>query len=853
MTADEFVPLDECSSAADVAARLAPSGLATTPRQQTRLLALSRAGVRLSWAALEVALTEAPAALMSSLWLQYPLPSDALSAELQPAGLGLRARPDGVDLLSSDELWMLGQERGGALAVTQQAALEQVMVGGSGDDDLPASWRVVADAEDDSRILEQLRSGFRQAQKLGQNPAPLIWLALKRRRPVVTAEAARLVREHLDPDLGRHLEALFSLHPGTAAEALRSLQRLPRLDPAFLVGLLRILWAHAELRPAILALVAQLQPNWVERPELILDWWEELLAACGILEPEQVQTLAQATLDFGRAGVPVTLLLERRLERGVSRAERLLAGWLLAALGSTSDTLLEQGLALAREPHLSGQPLSRVQSILAALGESALDRLLEPALFAALEPDMRAWSVAQALESPAHVELGLARALDEVAEGSRRMLLELARLNLDLARLEVSDPALRQQLSGVLEAEIPFLEEPTESWAVRWHTRLDPEVLERLFRATRRDGESGSRSFPARLESWAKHCRLADHTPWPEQVELLMGLAQGQMRAEVGSAWALLAACRELDESVRQRLLLCLAELAAHFPEEWPLWWQSLQQSEHSPTRDRAEADLLGTLEQPDTPRNTLESCLAVTLACAERWAAVGGLLRGLSRRLLFAPPAPRPEELLRWALEAADEGDGTQRSLAWDATQREQALLTLGRLALRTDLDEGTSRAVRVRIWNFVLDWLDDLRGGRKGGSYDLRVMPLWSVCRALMPVPPGERNLCDRAAEAVFQLHDTAPDRLRLLTHGDLFGFLLDWALNAPEEDLAVAGERQPRLVSLMSDLLAGSDRDYKPVALGYLTSTPAERFLEPWATEWRRLRQRWQGWLYGVTPSA
>jgi len=202
------------------------------------------------------------------------------------------------------------------------------------------------------------------------------------------------------------------------------------------------------------------------------------------------------------------------------------------------------------------------------------------------------------------------------------------------------------------------------------------------------------------------------------------------------------------------------------------------------------------------------------------------------------------PQQRLRWALAGDSEGDGVFLAQSWDAEQRDLALGLLGRLAQRPDLSDELRRPLRVRCWQFLRDWLDGVARG--GDSYQHRSMPLWTTARQLLPqTSEAESELVDDLCESVIGLQGSCPERLRLLTHGDCLGFLLDWAL-ATSQDQALLRQRQ--LLALLQQLLATSDRDYRPVVVGYLVALPTEHLHPGMQAEWLRLRQRWEGWLYG-----
>ena len=377
----------------DVQQRLKEAGLSASPRLATRLLALQQRLLRLTWSALESLLSDSQSLLMRPEWLLQPLPLELLVAELEPAGLVLRQRHGSLEVLSSDELWLESQETALVPLATQAVAHAMVSPTRPGAvDDWPDSWRVVSDAEETSRILEHLRSAFRQVRAQGGSPAPLLWLALKRKRSEVTREVARLTHEYLDADAGRQLEALFSPIGHVANAALKQLrQNLHHWDPAFLVGLLQILWEQTELRPSILDVVEEMTARWQERPELILAWWEDCLAEAANLEPMLVQRLAQITLHWARLGLDVVPSLLRRLQKGLALAERMLASWLLGQLdlqGEDRQLLLEQAWELAAEPGLGGQSLVRVEQILSNLGYEAIAPLLDEGRFLRLQPDL---------------------------------------------------------------------------------------------------------------------------------------------------------------------------------------------------------------------------------------------------------------------------------------------------------------------------------------------------------------------------------------------------------------------------------------------------------------------------------
>lgn len=848
MLSEPFCNLEGCLSPVDVQQRLKEAGLSASPRLATRLLALQQRQVRLTWSALEVLLSEQQAALMRPEWLQQPLPAELLSADLEPAGLVLRQRHGSLEVLSSDEVWLESQET--ALVPLASEAVAQAMVRPSRPgtvDEWPDSWRIVADAEETSRILEHLRSAFRQVRAQGGSPAPLLWLALKRKRPEITREVARLTHEYLDADAGRQLEALFSPVAHLAVAALKQLrQNLSHWDPAFLIGLLQILWDQSELRASILDVVEEMTARWQAEPELVLAWWEDCLAQAAQLEPALVQRLAQITLHWARLGLPVVPSLLRRLQKGLALAERMLASWLLGQLelqGDERQLLLEQAWALAAEPGLSGQALVRIQQILCNLGYEAIAPLLEETRFLRLQPDLRCWLVGEAmgwrdLRRPAEM-----RALQELATGSRRMLRQLSGQQWQL-EFEVEDQ-LRWTLASFLEQEIPHLEDPDDSWAIALLVQLDPEILTRQFLQARRDAELHSRAFPVRLETLAKHCAASDRPPSAERLEFLLEASHGNSeRPEMWRSWAIFLSCPSFPQEMRGLVIEHLEQGKELFPQLWPEWWEQIQRSPSVAVSSAAELDIQEVLVENQAARSTVQAVLVTLGRRVAFWHQAQELVKALSRRLLFLPVERSPQQRLRWALAQDSEGDGILAPQAWDAEQRDLALGLLGQLAQRVDLGEDLRRPLRVRCWQFLRDWLEGVARG--GDSYQHRSMPLWTTARQLLPnTTAAEQQLVDELCETVIALQESCPERLRLLTHGDCLGFLLDWALSAPEQ---LAMVRQRQLLVLFQQLLATSDRDYRPVVVGYLVNLPGERLHPGMQAEWLRLRQRWEGWLYG-----
>ncbi len=848
MLSEPFCNFDGCASPVEVQARLKEAGLSASPRLATRLLALQQRLIRLTWSALEVLLAEGQTQLMRPEWLQQPFPLDALALELEPAGLVLRQRRGSLEVLSSDEVWLETQET--ALVPLASDSVAQAMVRPSRPgsvDEWPDSWRIVADAEDTSRILEHLRSAFRQVRSQRSSPAPLLWLALKRKRPEVTREVARLTHEYLDADAGRQLESLFSPVGHVAANALRQLrQNLSNWDPAFLVGLLQILWDQSDLRLPILEVVEDLTGRWQEQPDLILGWWEDCLAQAADLEPLLVQRLAQITLHWARLGLDVVPSLLRRLQKGLALAERMLASWLLGQLdlqGEDRALLLEQAWALAAEPGLGGQSLVRVEQILSSLGYEAIAPLLDEQRFLRLQPDLRCWLVGEASRWPELKRVAELRALQELGTGSRRMLRQLSGLGW---RLEFAvEEDLRWTLASFLEQEIPHLEDPDDTWAIALLVQLDPEILTRQYTQARRDAELQSRAFPVRLETLAKHCAASDRPPSLERLEFLLAASHSNSeRPEMWRSWAILLSCPSFPEQMRSLVIEHLEQGKEAFPQLWPEWWEQIQRSLSIIVSSAAELDIQEVLTDDQSGRATVQAVLETLGRRVASWHRAQDLVKALSRRLLFLPVERSPQQRLRWALAGDSEGDGVFLAQSWDAEQRDLALGLLGRLAQRPDLSDELRRPLRVRCWQFLRDWLDGVARG--GDSYQHRSMPLWTTARQLLPqISAAESELVDDLCESVIGLQGSCPERLRLLTHGDCLGFLLDWAL-ATSQDQALLRQRQ--LLALLQQLLATSDRDYRPVVVGYLVALPTEHLHPGMQAEWLRLRQRWEGWLYG-----
>jgi len=853
MLEGQFCSFEGCLGLGDAQLRLQQGGLSASPTLATRLLLLERSGIRLSWSALEGLLGESQAILKLPLWVQQPLPLADLRELLMPIGLRLRpSREQGFEVISSDEEWLESQETALVPLASQELVMAMVTPTHQGLDSWPESWRIVSDSEDVGRILEHLRAAFRMARGQGRKTAPLLWLALKRRIPEVTREVARLTREFLDADAGRHLEALFSSPSSLALNALRQLkgQNLQNWDLPFLVGLLTILWGQPDLREAILELLEELTPSWQEHPEWILGWWEECLAEASRLDSKLVQRLAQITLHWARLGLDLVPLLIRRIQRGLAMEERLLASWLLGQLELDSlqrTQLMEQAWELASEPGLSGPSLLRVEHILANLGQEALAPLLGSERFPRLQADLRCWVVGEALNFADLRPAAQLCALTELAAGSRRMLRHLANLDWKLSQpgVEALDESLRWSLAGFLEQEIPHLEDPDDAWAIAFLVQLDPEILERQYHQAQRDAELNSRAFAVRLETLAKHCAASDRPPEPARLEKLLEASPHHAeRPEMWRAWALLFSCPTLESELRPAILEFLTQGCLRFPQLWPEWYEQVQKSHRPDIRAWAEDQLLCILKDSQAPRQTVQAALESLQRRVDHWSQPQSMVRCLSQRLLFLPASLSPQQRMRWALAQDSEGDGVMTPQAWDAEQRDLALALLGRLALRPNLEEGLRRPVRVRCWQFLLDWAEAV--GKGGDSYQHRSMPLWTTARLLLTqIHEAEWELVDGLAERVMDLHGSCPERLRLLTHGDCLGYLLDWSLLSPPEKLS---SRQRQVLHLLQELLITSDRDYRPVAVGYLVSLKPEQLHPAIQGDWQRLRQRWEGWLYG-----
>jgi hypothetical protein len=843
---EQFCNLQGCLSLAEAQQRLEAGGLRATPRQMTRLLALTQAGLWFSWSALEGLLAEAASLLMDAGWTQLAAERERLSEACLQYGMSLREHSGRLEILSQDELWMESQElalvpqlesQRGALAMRSGEGL-------AGLSQWPDSWKIVADAEDSARILEHLRSAFRSLRQQGQSPGPLLWLALKRRRPEVTREVARLTYEYLDADAGRQLEALFSHQAVAALKQLR--QRAAQgWDLTFLVGLLQILWDQPELQADICDLLEALADSWLLRPELILGWWEEVLSQVDRLDTGVVQRVAQLNLEWQARGLPLRALWIRRLQRGLSLSEKLLTGWLLCQSDLSEQEwpdIQQAAIELSCQPHLTGQSLVRVCQMLQQLGPSAWMTMLSPEVFAQLQEDVRCWLVKVSIPLPELASLANQRALDELLQGSRLMLRQLG--TLEWQPPENLEDDLYWRLVGFLEAEIAHLEEPDDSWVIALLVRLDPEVLQRLYQLASRDAQLESRAFPARLHSLVKHAAATDR-PLHEGVlgQLLEASPGYHKRPEIWKSWAHLFRAPGLSEEFRQRLCEQLKERALSHPDLWPYWLGEIQASPVASWRDWAEAQMLQLLQRTEVSRLALQNLLVVLEERLSHWSQPSQLAQALSRILLFLSAPPTPQQQLRQALSRQAEGDGILQPLAWDVEQRDIALNLLGQLSLLSGLEESLARALRIRCWQFLRDWLEGVRQG--GDSYQHRSMPLWTPARRFLSVVQGgEEQLVDDLAELMLSLQTSCPERLRLLTHGDALGFLLDWGVRSCAGEMA----RQRQVLTLMQQLLLESDRDYRPVAIGYLLSVEAQAWHPAIASEWKRLRVRWEGWLYG-----
>lgn len=851
MLQEQFCNLEGCISLTEAQQRLQGGGLSASPRHTTRLLAFQQRGIRLTWSALEVFLQEAQSLLMRPEWLQSPLPVSSLQQMLEPAGLFLRESGGSCEVLSSDELWLESQET--ALVPLATQSLVQAMSGSGGafaGDSWPDSWRVVADAEDSSRILEHLRSAFRQLRAQGASPAPLLWLALKRKRPEVTREVARLTHEYLDADAGRHLEALFSPRWQHSMAALRQMLApggMDGWDIAFLVGLMQILWEQPELRPTLLDLIEHLTPRWLEQPSWILPWWEDCLAQSQHLDGTLVQRLAQISLLWARLGIDLVPPLLRRLQKGLSLEEKLLAAWLLSQLslkGEPGHLLLEHALLLAFESPLSGQALVRVQTILLNLGGEALVRLLEPLHFQRLDIELACWLVGEARKVETLALQAEATALRTLARGSRRMLRQMSAMGWLPQSQGQLEEDMRWNLIGFLEQELPYLEPPDDEWAIALLVQLDPPVVDRIFRKALQDRENSSRALPGRLHLWAQHCAAADQAPETWQIERLLGAGQlFPERPEVWLSWALLLRCSQIAAESQEILWEQLQQGQKHHPHRWPLWWLEIQKSSLAPVRDKAEVDLLEVLRE-DWPRQTVHHTFEALRQRISHWHATRPLMQVLSHRLLFLAPPQSPQRKLVEALSKEAQGDFNLLPQAWDAEQRDQALELVGQLALNPRLEPQLRRPARVRCWQFLQDWLDSVARG--GNSYQHRSMPLWTTARQLLPgLDEAEIPVIEQLVASVISCQASCPERLRLLTHSDCLGLLLDWCSS---RDTARAADSQRQVLQVLQDLLVESDPEYRPVAVGYLLSLKPEKLLPKVRGDWERLRQRWEGWLYG-----
>ena len=85
---------------------------------------------------------------------------------------------------------------------------------------LEESSLTLLDSESDEQLIESFRYLFRATLACNQDPTPLLVTAFKRGKPKLSQEAARLVRDNLNRDLGRALADILTKNPKKFKDAL---------------------------------------------------------------------------------------------------------------------------------------------------------------------------------------------------------------------------------------------------------------------------------------------------------------------------------------------------------------------------------------------------------------------------------------------------------------------------------------------------------------------------------------------------------------------------------------------------------------------------------------------------------
>ena len=875
---DTFDP-STCASPAECVEALADLKIKSSHRLAARVFALGQRNIQFSLAVLEEAQEAGPmqTQLLRREWLELaeprldsirPLLDPDLCEVIEKAGVFQVVSPD--EAMISKSIVDSKAPRSllpAVLGTTNAATLRPNLLWDR--HRLEKSSLTLLDGEVEDELLADFRYLFRALVTQGIDPTTLLIRAFSRNKMSLSLEAARLIREQMDPKLGSLLEQLFSSSLNEVKRALQTLASEPyeTVRGRFLTTLIGNVWQRPESRPLILKNLRAVSHRLAQDREAEQQLLEQLLAGLGELVPSQRAELTEDIVEWIAHSPGLTPLLFDHLEQTTDPDRLAFLAQLLALLTLTPQQAeaVEEILVTLFYEHgqISGM-LERLRAPLRRLGGPTLLMLLQDPRRSELSQTAKTWLLQMADDEVLqdHEVSGALEgfAVDEVVRGSRTGVLALIRTQRlhtpgILEGLRKQDAATSRRVVQFLLSEAERLEPPDDEPVLKLlselgqaphptcNTHMDSNPSAIRLTYDRLCQEASIASGAAARTLW-RLGRLININPAHAydfiDVEAILAAPIFHRRAlpHVWNGLSWLGIWKGCSLAQRERIFQMLLDAPADPAgmaieglarlhsgsevelrlriEECLLEWLSLEETPRRPPQG-------GTLEsESDKPVDTkkLRSALEAWMLLVQEPQPPelsDRLVTSLCRLLIRRATLATLDVALKSALQGDPEMDGVRRRPAWDKADRDQALKVLGGLALSPNLDERLFSLLVTRLFSFLEEWLVHIKRGEN--LYENRTTPLWDVVHELLEKKSVPR-VTDQAVSLcrmVLEVHGAAPGRLVLEDREDALRFLCC----AIRMDLGAGRVDLPRQILLLLALLCqnAADTTEPPVAIYFL----------------------------------
>ncbi|MEW6278165.1 MAG: hypothetical protein AB1758_06055 [Candidatus Eremiobacterota bacterium] len=789
-------------SAAECVRTLKEQGIQVSHRLGARVFALGTRGIRFSLAFLEEAAHD-PDFLLTPEWrdLAAPAALPALRSLLEERG---EALPEGelIHVVTLDEAELTPPPSASLLPAvlgpTEPSRLSGVLWDRRR---LEEAALTLLDAEEPRELLENFRYLFRATVSCGQDPTGLLVTALRRGKSELAREVGCQVREHLDRDLGRALEALQDPEPDRVADAVHFLLHVYRSaghEALVLHALLPVLRRpeHRDILFESLGRLGEVLLGAARRDTAPMDTALEAFLDHLLDDPAGLDVGPRGSLTTFLAGLAggypdVVDYLMRRLDSTVDPELHVFYGHVLTRLELDPDgrqrlmeRMIQTLLEHARDPGLQ----ENLKLILCRLGRPALEALTRADRMERMSSSLRIFLVhlwhhfrREGLDCPP------SRLLADLAAlylRDRSLLLALVRtglLLLDEVVERVEALPDRPAVILFLLQEAFRMEEPDDEVVLDLLSRFGVEALEPAFARFSEEAALKSAAAATRLRLFAQLARRLqpdeagrDHLRDMARQALEYPIYRADSLPAVWEGLGNLGRVDCLDDGLRARVVEILAADLENFPAVRIPALLRLYPAAQDGLQRQVEGILRDVLTQEEPSRALLSASLAglEDLARGDLFPHEAETLVAVLCRTVLFKQDQSLERVMREALSADGQGDGVRLPTPWNREDRETALRILGWLARHSGAPERLKGMVLVRLFSFLQDWMEAIERGRD--LYGHRDTPLWEI---LIPVLDERSDeMAREAALQLLELHRRKPGQLALERRETAQRFLIE-----------------------------------------------------------------------------